>query len=211
VSGAAPPVEDGPSTEDKPAAVLVRHAQTQWSLDGRHTGSTDIPLTEHGRELARRLEPRLARWRFAAVFVSPLGRARETCELSGLGREARVLDDLHEWDYGEYEGLTTAEIRRVRPDWVLWRDGCPGGELPRQVGARADRVLAAVAQAGAPVALFSHGHMLRVIGARWIAQEAAQGGRLGLSAGALCVLGHERETAVIARWNDTGTDGDEGA
>jgi len=185
-------------------AVLVRHAETEWSLNGRHTGRTDIPLTEHGREAAMALRPRLSRWQFDLVLVSPLGRARETCALCGLDADAQLRPDLLEWDYGDYEGLTTPEIRAQRPDWVLWRDGCPGGESPADVGARADRVIEEIGASGGEVAVFSHGHMLRVLGARWIALGADSGARLGLSTGALCVLGHERETAVIARWNDTG-------
>jgi broad specificity phosphatase PhoE len=185
-------------------AVLVRHAETEWSLNGRHTGRTDLPLTNHGREVAAALRERLRAWQFALVLVSPARRARETCELCGLGAEAQVRDDLHEWDYGDYEGLTTAEIWERRPGWVLWRDGCPGGESPADVGARADRVIAEIAAADGDVALFSHGHMLRVLGARWIALGPEGGGRLGLSTAAICVLGHERDTAVIARWNDTG-------
>jgi probable phosphoglycerate mutase len=183
--------------------VLVRHAETEWSLDGRHTGSTDIPLTERGREVARALAPRLARWQFARVLVSPARRARETCELCGLGARAETLPDLREWDYGDYEGLTTEQIRARRPDWNLWRDGCPGGESPQQVGGRADRVLAVAGEADGPVSLFSHGHMLRVTGARWIEQQPALGGRLGLAAGALCVLGFERETRVLSNWSET--------
>ena len=186
------------------AAVLVRHAETQWSLDGRHTGRTDVPLTERGREAARALAPRLARWDFQTVLVSPLRRARETCELCGLGARAQVQQELAEWDYGEYEGLTTSEIHELAPEWVLWRDGCPRGESPDEVGARADLALGALAAAPAPAVLFSHGHMLRVLAARWIALDAAHGARLGLSPAALCVLGHERETAIIALWNDTG-------
>jgi probable phosphoglycerate mutase len=134
--------------------------------------------------------------------VSPLRRARETCELSGLGDHAEVCEDLHEWDYGEYDGLTTPEILALRPDWNLWRDGCPGGESAAQVGARADRVLAAVCAVEGAVAAFSHGHMLRVLGARWIELAPASGARLALSAGALSVLGHERDTRVLSRWND---------
>ncbi len=185
-------------------AVLVRHAETEWSLNGRHTGRTDLPLTDHGREVAAALREPLRAWQFALVLVSPALRARETCELCGLGAEAQVRDDLQEWDYGDYEGLTTAEIWERRPGWVLWRDGCPGGESPADVGARADRVIAEVAAADGDVAVFSHGHMLRVLGARWIALGPEGGGRLGLSTAAICVLGHERDTAVIARWNDTG-------
>lgn len=184
-------------------AVLVRHAETEWSLSGRHTGRTDIRLTEHGRDVARGLRGRLSAWHFDLVLVSPSQRARETCELCGLSAGAQVRPDLLEWDYGEYDGLTTAEIRARRPDWVLWRDGCPGGESPADVGARADRVIAEIAGSGG-VAVFSHGHMLRVLGARWIALGPESGGRLGLSTAAISVLGHERATRVIARWNETG-------
>jgi broad specificity phosphatase PhoE len=192
-TGPAPPGE----------AVLVRHAETEWSLSGRHTGRTDIPLTEHGRDAARALRGRLSAWHFDLVLVSPSVRARETCELCGLGAEAQVRPDLLEWDYGDYEGLTTVEIHAQRPDWVLWRDGCPGGESPADVGTRADRVVAEIAASGGGVVVFSHGHMLRVLGARWIALGPENGGRLALSTGAISVLGHERDTAVIARWNET--------
>jgi broad specificity phosphatase PhoE len=198
--GASAAVSDAGTGE----VVLVRHAETEWSLNGRHTGRTDIPLTDRGRDAARSLRERLRRWHFDLVLVSPLTRAHETCELSGLGAEARPDADLLEWDYGDYEGLTTAEIQAQRPDWQLWRDGCPGGESPAQVGARADRAIAEIRANGPLVAVFSHGHMLRVLGARWIALGAESGARLTLKTGAICVLGHERETAVIARWNDTG-------
>ncbi len=183
--------------------MLVRHAETEWSLNGRHTGRTDIPLTEHGRAVAGALRERLRAWSFDLVLVSPSVRARETCELCGLGADAQVRPDLLEWDYGDYEGMTSPEIRAQRPDWILWRDGCPGGESPADIGARADRVIGEIAADG-HVAVFSHGHMLRVLGARWIALGPDSGGRLGLSTAAICVLGHERQTAVIARWNDTG-------
>ena len=182
--------------------VLVRHAETEWSLSGRHTGNTDIPLTEHGREVARELAPRLGRRRFARVLVSPLRRARETAELCGLGAPAEVIEELREWDYGEYEGLTTAAIQAARPGWDLWRDGCPGGESAPQVGARADRVLGAIEGSPGPVAMFSHGHMLRVLGARWIALPAENGAHLGLFAGAFSVLGFERATRVLVLWNE---------
>ena len=184
--------------------VLVRHAETEWSRDGRHTGLTDIPLTEAGRAAAEALAGPLHTWRFERVLVSPLRRARETCELCGLGDRAEVCEELHEWDYGEYEGLTTEQIRERRPDWNLWRDGCPGGENAEQVGARADRVIAALGTTPGAVAAFSHGHMLRVLGARWIELAPAGGGRLGLSAGAISVLGYERGTRILARWNDDG-------
>jgi broad specificity phosphatase PhoE len=182
--------------------VLVRHAETEWSLDGRHTGLTDIPLTDAGRATAKALAGELQAWRFERVLVSPLRRARETCELCGLGDRAEVCDALHEWDYGDYEGLTTAQILERRPSWNLWRDGCPGGENADQVGARAERVIAALDASGGPAAAFAHGHMLRVLGARWIELEPAGGARLGLSAGAISVLGYERDTRILARWND---------
>jgi broad specificity phosphatase PhoE len=183
--------------------TLVRHAETEWSLAKRHTGLTDIPLTERGREAARALYERLRGRRFALVLVSPLSRARETCELSGLGAQAEVREDLVEWDYGEYEGLTTPQIRAQRPGWVLWRDGCPGGESAADVGARADRVIADLRDADGEVVVFSHGHMLRVLGARWIELEPAVGRRLGLFTGAICVLGSEHGTSVVTRWNET--------
>jgi broad specificity phosphatase PhoE len=183
--------------------VLVRHAETQWSLEGRHTGRTDIPLTDRGREAALRLPARMASWRFELVLVSPASRARETCDLAGLGEQAQVSADLLEWDYGEYEGLTSAQIQRLRPGWSLWRDGCPGGERAADVGARADRVIGMLQRAPGPAAVFSHGHMLRVLGARWIALEARNGGHLGLDTAAICVLGHERGLTILARWNDT--------
>ena len=182
--------------------VLVRHAETEWSRSGRHTGLTDLPLTERGREDAGALGERLRPWRFELVLVSPSARARETCALCGLSDGAQVRADLHEWDYGEYEGLTTEEIHARRPDWVLWRDGCPGGESPAQVGARAERVLDQLRAGEGRVAVFSHGHFLRVLGARWIGLDAAGGGHLGLSTTAICVLGAERGTPIIALWND---------
>jgi broad specificity phosphatase PhoE len=182
--------------------MLVRHAETEWSLDGRHTGLTDIPLTDHGREVAATLAGRLADRNFALVLVSPFRRALETCELCGLGAQAQEAPDLHEWNYGDYEGITTPQIYEQRPDWNLWRDGCPGGESAADVGARADRVIAEARAADGPVALFSHGHMLRVLGARWIGLDPAQGARLGLSTAAICLLDHERGTPILARWND---------
>jgi broad specificity phosphatase PhoE len=201
----ASPASPAASGSGAGEAVLVRHAETEWSLNGRHTGRTDIPLTEHGREVALALRGRLSGWRFELVLVSPSVRARETCELCGLDSGAQVRPDLLEWDYGDYEGLTTPEIRELRPDWSLWRDGCPSGESAADVGARADRVIAEIAASDGGVAVFSHGHMLRVLGARWIALGPESGARLGLSTAAICVLGHERQTSVLARWNDTGS------
>jgi broad specificity phosphatase PhoE len=186
-------------------AVLARHAETEWSRAGRHTGRTDIPLTAAGREHARALRERLASWSFELVLVSPLSRAVETCELAGLAAQAQPRAELMEWDYGDYEGLTSPEIAATRPGWSLWRDGCPGGERPEQVGERADVAIAELRAAAGTVAIFSHGHMLRVLGARWIALEAGEGERLGLSAGALSLLGHEHGVPILARWNDAGT------
>jgi broad specificity phosphatase PhoE len=184
--------------------VLVRHAETEWSLSGQHTGRTDIPLTDHGRQAAAALRERLSARRFELVLVSPSVRARETCELCGLDAEAQLRTDLLEWDYGDYEGLTTRQIQEQRPDWVLWRDGCPGGESAADVGARADRMIAELLAAEGCVAVFSHGHMLRVLGARWIGLAAQDGSRLGLSTGSVCVLGYEHDEPVIGRWNETG-------
>jgi broad specificity phosphatase PhoE len=192
------------AADDEREVVLVRHAQTEWSRDGRHTGRTDIPLTDRGRAAARALAGRLAGRRFALVLVSPSARARETCELCGLGAQAQVREDLLEWDYGEYEGLTTAQIHAERPDWSLWRDGCPGGESAPDVGVRADRVIAGIGSVEGTVAVFSHGHMLRVLGARWIELAPADGARLGLVTAAICVLGHEHATPILARWNNSG-------
>jgi broad specificity phosphatase PhoE len=203
VSQQEPSKQPDRATSDR-EIVLVRHAETEWSRDGKHTGRIDIPLTEGGRARATALTDRLASRRFALVLVSPLTRARETCDLCGLGAQAQERAELMEWDYGDYEGLTTAQILATRPGWDLWRDGCPGGESAVQVGARADRVIAELAGIDGDVAVFSHGHMLRVVGARWIALDPAHGARLGLFTAAICVLGFERDTAVLARWNDTG-------
>jgi broad specificity phosphatase PhoE len=181
--------------------VLVRHGETEWSRDLRHTGRTDIPLTDTGRERARMLRAALAEWNYLRVDTSPLSRALETCRLAGLGERARVTDALLEWDYGDYEGITTKEIREGRPDWSLWRDGCPGGETAEDVGARVDPLVAELKSAEGDVALFAHGHVLRVLTARWLGLPP-QGGRLfALSTATLSVLGYERETAVIRRWN----------
>lgn len=179
--------------------VLVRHGETEWSRDGRHTGRTDLPLTENGRRQAELLRGALAEWGFAQVLSSPLQRALETCRLAGLGDSAKTTDDLREWDYGEYEGITTPQIRESRPDWYLWRDGCPGGEQAADVGRRVDRVIASLVEGD--VALFAHGHVLRVLAARWIGLEPEAGALLALGTGTLSVLGYERETRVVTRWN----------
>ncbi len=180
--------------------VLVRHGQTEWSASGRHTSTTDLPLTEEGRRAARALP--LRDREFALVLTSPRLRARETCELAGLSGE--VDADLAEFAYGELEGLTTNEIRDERPWWSLWRDGCPGGETAPQVGERVDRVISRALWAGGDVALFAHGHVLRILGARWLGLPASSGALLGLDTAAVCELGFERENRVIHRWNQVG-------
>lgn len=181
--------------------VVVRHGETEWSLSGQHTSRTDLPLTEKGRERARALAGQLSPYTFAVVLSSPLRRARETCELAGYGDAAQLDDNLREWDYGEYEGLTTPQIRERDPEWNLWRDGSPGGESPDAVGARADRVLARMRAADGDGLAFAHGHILRVLTARWVAMSPAAGARFMLVAGGIGVLGYERETEVIERWN----------
>ena len=187
--------------------LLIRHGETEWSRTRRHTGRTDIPLEPEGEAAARRLRPRLADETFAIVLSSPLQRAWRTAELAGLGDRARREDDLQEWDYGDYEGRSTADIRKERPGWDVWRDGCPGGETVEEVGARADRVIARALEAAGEdgtAALVAHGHLLRILGARWAELGASAGGRLALSTAAVCELGHERERRVVLRWNDTG-------
>jgi probable phosphoglycerate mutase len=178
---------------------LVRHAQTEWSRDGRHTGRTDIPLTDDGRERARALRDRIAGHEFALVLSSPLQRARETARLAGL--EPQPRDDLLEFDYGDYEGLTTPHIRETRPDWYLWRDGAPNGETADDVGRRVDRVIEEALAADGDVALVAHGHVLRALGARWVQQPASFGGRLFLDTGSVSILGFEREVRVLRHWN----------
>jgi broad specificity phosphatase PhoE len=179
----------------------IRHGETAWSLSGQHTGTTDIPLTENGRRLAQRMRPVLAANAFEVVLCSPMQRARETCELAGLGDKAVIDSDLVEWNYGEYEGLTTQQIHEVTPDWLLFRDGCPGGEEPEQVGARVDRVIARSRAADGDIALFAHGHVLRVLVARWIGLPASAGQHFLLDTGTLCVLGYYREVPAVQTWN----------
>jgi probable phosphoglycerate mutase len=179
--------------------VIVRHGATQWSREGRHTGRTDVPLDDAGRRAARGLRAVLSRRTFAAVFTSPLSRAVDTCALAGF--DGVRLDDLQEWDYGDYEGRTTADIRAERPDWSLWRDGCPHGESPADVGARADRVVAAVRAIDGDVVLFAHGHLLRVLTARWLGLPPLDGALFALETAAIGVLGYERETPVIRTWS----------
>lgn len=234
----------------EPALVIVRHGATEWSQNGRHTGRTDLPLLSTGRERAAALRSRLDPSAFRLVLCSPLRRARETCELAGFGARMEICEQLREWDYGDYEGLTSVEIHAQRPDWSLWRDGCPGGESPDQVAARADAVIAravavdgpvprtgAVGEAGsggsvvggvlaaasgsgvasglgvagglgaatAPLStiLFAHGHILRVLTARWIGMQACAGERFALATAGVAKLGHEHTTRVIEGWNIT--------
>jgi probable phosphoglycerate mutase len=180
---------------------LVRHGQTEWSASGRHTGRTDLPLDDEGRQQARDLAPVLAGLPVTLVLTSPLQRARETCALAGYGDRATVDDDLQEWDYGDYDGLTTDEIRQTRPDWTLWRDSCPGGETPAQVGVRADRVIARVREGAGDAIAFAHGHLLRVLAARWVGLAPESGALLALTTATVSLLGWEREQAVVRRWN----------
>lgn len=189
-----------------PIVYLARHGETAWSLTGQHTGLTDLPLTEHGERNAKSLGQRLAGMDFAKVFCSPLQRARRTCELSGFKTQATIDPDLVEWNYGEYEGKTSAEISAQRPDWELFRDGCPGGETPEQVGARADRVIQRLRQINGPLlAVFSSGHFIRVLAARWIGSAAEAPGRhFLLNTASLSAVGYERDWSrpVIRLWND---------
>jgi len=184
-----------------PEIVLVRHAETEWSRSGRHTGRTDIPLTEHGRERALALGSELRDHAFELVLTSPLVRAVETCHLAGLGERAAERDELMEWDYGAYEGRRTVDIREERPGWSLWRDGVPEGETAEQVGERVDRLLADLRSSSGDAIVFSHGHVLRVLTARWLGLDPRAGRLFALDPGSLSVLGYERETPVVRLWN----------
>ena len=192
------------------AVYLARHGETAWSLTGQHTGLTDLPLTERGEQNARRLGERLIGLSFAKVFTSPLQRAARTCELAGFGNAAEVDRDLVEWNYGKYEGLRTAEIHAKRPDWQLFRDGCPDGESPNQVGVRADRVVSRVRAIKGDVLIFSSGHFLRVLAVRWLGIEPAAGRFFMLNTASVSVLGYEHSLSqqVIRLWNDTRHVGD---
>jgi probable phosphoglycerate mutase len=184
------------------SVFAIRHGETAWSLSGQHTGTTDIPLTDNGRRLAERMRPVLAKEAIALVLCSPMQRARETCELAGLGDKAVIDPDLAEWNYGQYEGLTPKQIHEGAPGWLVFRDGCPGGgESPEQVGARVDRVIGRARAADADVALFAHGHVLRVLVARWIGLPAGAGQHFLLDTGTLCVLGYYRDLPAVRVWN----------
>jgi probable phosphoglycerate mutase len=188
-----------------PVVYVARHGETAWSLSGQHTGRTDLPLTANGERNARRLGERLRGLTFLKVFTSPLQRASRTCELAGFGPVAERDPDLVEWDYGRYEGLRSAEILAERPDWQLFRDGCPGGESPAQIGERADRVVEQVRAVNGNVLLFSSGHFIRVLAARWLALGPGSAGRYFLlSTASLSALGYEHNPShpVIRLWND---------
>ena len=181
--------------------ALIRHGETEWSLTGQHTGISDVPLTQHGREVATLLAPVLVKKKFNLVLTSPLGRARETCELAGLLKSAQVEPDLTEWNYGQYEGLTPRQIHEMAPGWVIFDDGCPGGESPSQIGARVDRVIAKVRAVSGDVALFAHGHVFRVFAARWIGLPAQAGRHFLLDTATVSVLGYYRDVPAVKRWN----------
>jgi len=188
-----------------PIVYLARHGETAWSLSGQHTGLTDLPLTERGERNARSLGERLKGLTFAAVFTSPLQRATRTCELAGFGKQAEANRGLLEWNYGQYEGRRTVDIHKERPDWYLFRDGCPGGESPDEVGARVDHVIAQIRAIDGDVLLFSSGHFLRVFASRWLGLEPGAGRFFLLSTASLSALGyeHNRSQPVVRLWDDT--------
>ena len=205
IGGVGSPRKNRAMSKELPVIYLARHGETAWSLTGQHTGLTDLPLTERGEQNARALGERLVGLSFAKVFTSFLQRAARTCELTGFGDVAAVDRDLLEWNYGQYEGRRTAEIHAERPDWQLFRDGCPGGESPDQVGARADRALSRLRAVQGDVLLFSSGHFLRVLAARWLGLEPAAGRFFLLSTASLSALGYEHNLSqpVIRLWDDT--------
>lgn len=180
---------------------LVRHGETEWSLSGQHTGITDIPLTENGRRMATLFKPLFIKEKLALVLTSPLQRARVTCELAGLGKQAEVDSNLMEWNYGQYEGVTTEQIHVKWPDWMIFKEGCPGGESPNQVGDRVDQVIAKIRAVKGNVALFAHGHILRVLVARWLGFPVEAGCHFMLDTGTLSVLSYYRGFPAVERWN----------
>jgi probable phosphoglycerate mutase len=184
-----------------PDIYLIRHGETEWSLSGKHTGVSDIPLTEHGRQQAKLLRQELVTTNFELVLTSPLRRARETCELAGFAARAEIDPDLMEWNYGDYEGLTSDQIHAHRPGWTIFNDGGPGGETPEQVGVRVDRVIARVRAARGDAVLFAHGHVLRVLAARWLGLAPSAGAHLLLDTATLCVLTSYGGIAALKRWN----------
>ena len=182
---------------------LLRHGATEWARNGRHTGSTDLPLLEEGEEEAKALAPILSRQNFSAVFSSPLQRARRTCELAGLGEQMQICDDILEWDYGDYEGITTRQIRQTIPSWTVWTHACPHGETAALVEARCRAAItkALSSRGEGDVALFAHGHILRALAGTWLGLGAAGGALLKLNTASISILGWEREQQVISRWN----------
>lgn len=190
-----------PMSMRPPEVVLVRHGETEWTLSGQHTGHTDIPLTDRGREEARALAAKLAGRSFALVLTSPLVRAAETCRLAGLGGHARERDELMEWNYGAYEGRRTPDIRKEHPGWTLWNDGVPEGETAAQVATRVDRVIVELRSTPGDAAVFAHGHVLRVLAARWLGLDPAAGRFFALDPATISILGYERETPVVRGWN----------
>jgi probable phosphoglycerate mutase len=188
-----------------PEVYLARHGETAWSLSGQHTGLTDLPLTERGEQNARRMAERLRGLTFARVYTSPLKRVKRTCELAGFGDVAEVMPELVEWNYGDYEGLKTVEIHKARPNWHLFRDGCPSGESPAEVGERADRVVKKVRTVSGDMLIFSSAHFLRVLAARWLGLPPEAGRYLVLSVASVSVVGYEHNLSepVIRLWNDT--------
>jgi broad specificity phosphatase PhoE len=192
-----------------PEIYLIRHGETEWSRSGKHTGVSDIPLTEHGRQQARLLRQELSAKNFQVVLTSPLQRARETCELAGLAERAGIDPDLMEWNYGDYEGLTSEQIHTHRPGWTIFNDGGgAGGETPEQVGIRVDRVIARVRASDGDAALFAHGHVLRVLAARWLGMAPSAGAHFLLDTATLCVLSSYGGVAAVKRWNVTLARGD---
>lgn len=184
-----------------PEIYLIRHGETQWSLSGKHTGLSDIPLTEHGRQQAGLLGQELGTRNFKLVLTSPLRRARETCELAGLAERAEIEPDLMEWNYGDYEGLTSEQIHVDRPAWTIFNDGAPGGETPEQVGVRVDRVIARVRAVRGDAVLVAHGHVLRVLAARWLGMAPSAGAHFLLDTATVCVLNSYGGIAALKRWN----------
>lgn len=185
----------------KQRVVVCRHGATEWSQNGRHTSHTDLVLTPAGEREARKLRPALVWWAFARVYCSPLQRARRTCELAGFINQAQITKDLTEWDYGDYEGFTTPEIRRKVPDWTVFSHATPGGESPGQVAARVDQVIADIRQDDQDCAVFAHGHVLRVFTARWLGLDPREGRNFILGTGTINILGYEHETPAIRTWN----------
>jgi broad specificity phosphatase PhoE len=195
------------TTSTPPRLYLIRHGETAWSLTGQHTGSTDLPLTSHGEDEARELAPGLKHIAFSYVITSPLQRARQTCELAGLGATAEIEPDMAEWDYGDYEGQRSIDIRKQRADWNVFRDGCPDGESPAQVAARADRLIVHLRTLEGNIALFSHGQFGRVLAARWIGLQLIEAQHFSLDTASISILGHDPhhpQVAVIAQWNMIG-------